>query len=213
MNFKFLDFCKLRAADAALLKSFNDNTLGINRAKQGLSVRLRATHAALFNKNRRFYLPSIMERDTNTFVTNRNKPAKILKHHNDASDPVGIITGAKFVWTIPEDLKTNKDVLTIIDSSLPITKQIKGARSFMQSGIPFQDGWEGLGYIDLDAMILDEKTIYQVSTGLFDAVSTSFLPGADGVYCTECMQNLVKDGLCSHEPGKVYEDEDCIPTY
>jgi len=207
MDFKFLDYYKLTVPDQDFIKSFDDSLLDTGY-RRGLAVKLEATHAALFNKNRRFYLPGIMERDASTFTTRRAKPAKILKHHDAHSDPVGIITDQNFVWTVPEELRSNKDVQIMMDPSFPASKQIAAAKRFMQDGYPFQEGWRGLGHISLEAIILDEKAIRQVKDGRFDAVSTSFLPGKDGVYCTECLQNLMEDGPCEHQPGKIYKDED-----
>jgi len=175
-------------------------------ATKGLEVTFEATHAALFNDNLRFYLPSRMMDGVSTFI-NRKKPAKILKHHDSQSDPVGIIVGAEYIPTIPEGLENDKNIQIMMDSSNSITKQVAAAKRFLRSGIPFSDGWRGLGYIQLKGVLLDEKAIQQVSDGLFDAVSTSFRsPGH--AYCSECQQNWAADGFCEHEPGKKYGDDD-----
>jgi len=174
--------------------------------KQGLDVTFEATHSGFLNDNLRFYLPSRMMDGTATFIK-RNKPAKILKHHNTHEDPVGIITAAEYIPTIPDGLENNRDVQILMDSSNSIAKQVSAAKRFMKSGIPFSDGWRGLGYIKLSGTVLDNKTIEQVSDGRFDAVSTSFRsPGH--AYCSECQQNWAQDGFCEHEPGKEYGDED-----
>ena len=174
--------------------------------RRGLEVTFEATHSGLYNDNLRFYVPSRMMDGTATFVK-RNKPAKILKHHNSHADPIGIITGAEYISTIPDGLESNKDILIMTDSSNSLAKQVAAIKRFMKSGIPFSEGWRGLGYIRLKGILLDQKTIEQVSDGRFDAVSTSFRsPGH--VYCSECQQNWAQDGFCEHEPGKVYGDEE-----
>jgi len=209
--FRFRDYYKLTVPTQDVIDSFDDSVVP-DGYQRGLSVRFEATHAALYNENNRFYLPAIMENGSPTFVSKRNKPAKVLKHHDSHSDPVGIITDERFIWTVPEELQTNKDVQIMMDSSFPVKKQVAAAKRFMKDGYPFQPGWKGLGYISLGAIIKDEKTISQIQKGLFDAVSTSFEPGSGGVYCSECLQDLRADGLCEHIPGESYEDEDGAKT-
>jgi hypothetical protein len=181
--------------------SSNSQTQG-----RGLEVTMKATHSAFNNLNKRFYIPSRMADGAVTFM-NKKKPTKILKHHDAESDPVGIIVGAEYVSTIPDALVLNRDVQILTDSSNSLSKQIQAAKRFMKSGIPFTDGWEGLGYIKLKAVIFDDKAINQISNGLFDSVSTSFSSPGEA-YCSICGQNWAKDGFCEHEPGQVYKDSD-----
>lgn len=190
----------------SLVEEASDNYIPQNGIRKGLEVTFEATHAGLFNDNLRFYLPSRMKDGVNTFI-NRKKPAKILKHHDSSSDPVGIVIGAEYVPTIPEGLENNKDIQIMMDSSNSIPKQVAAAKRFLKSGIPFSEGWRGLGYIRLKGILLDKTAIEQVDDGRFDAVSTSFAsPGH--AYCSECQQNWATDGFCEHEPGKMYGDED-----
>ena len=109
-----------------------------NAMRKGLEVTFEATHSGFFNDNLRFYLPSRMKDGAKSFV-NRNKPAKILKHHDAASDPVGIILDAEYIETIPEGLENNKDVMIMMDSSNSVPKQVAAAKRFMKTGIPFSD--------------------------------------------------------------------------
>jgi hypothetical protein len=214
----FIDYCKVNPPSkeqaiewkdtltASPVNSYSPANATSTDNVQCLQVTLEATHSALFNLNKRMYIPSRMEDGVRTFL-DRPKPAKILKHHNDMADPVGIIRHAEYVSTIPDYLSDDKDVKILTDSSFPVDKQIAAMNRFMDSGIPFSDDWRGLGYIKLVADILDDDAIKSVQRGLFDAVSTSFdSPGE--VYCSVCGQNWIKDGICDHEPGVVYEDED-----
>lgn len=207
-NFTFSDFCALTRPDEAIIKSWDD-TVVPKGYKRGLAIKLEASHAGMLNDNRRLYLPSAMKKGTKSFLYRKssNKPRKLLKHHDAMADPVGIITGAEFVWTIPDELQKDPNVLALCDNSTSIEDKVVAAKRFMQTGIPFQKGWKGLGYISLDAVVLDEKTIEQVRSGLLDSVSTSFDANDGGVYCSECGQNLRED-MCDHRPGKVYKDEE-----
>jgi hypothetical protein len=200
----FNDYYKIVRPTDSVIKDFKDST--IDGQKRGLEITLEATHSGIMNRNIKFYIPSRMEDGAFTFVK-RQKPAKILKHHDTASDPVGIITDAEYVHTIPEYLMSDKNVQILTDSNFSVSRQISAARSFIKDGYPLNEDFKGLGYIRLKATILDKESIEQILDGRFDAVSTSFRsPG--GVYCSECGQNLVKDGFCDHEPGQSYEDED-----
>ena len=204
----FRDYFKLAIPSKEQISDMKDSivTTPSNDSRQALEVTFEATHSGTFNDNLRFYIPSRMMDGVKTFIK-RRKPAKILKHHDRNSDPVGIITDAEYIPTIPEGLENNKDIQIMMDSSNSIAKQVAAAKRFMKTGIPFSDEWRGLGYIKLKGVLLDEKAIEQVNKGLFDAVSTSFRsPGK--VFCSECQQNWAKDGLCEHEVGKLYGDED-----
>jgi len=200
----FNDYCKVQPLSDNQVSEMKD--FFSSPEDKGLEVTLEATHSGFMNDNLRFYIPSRMRDGAKTF-TQRRKPAKILKHHDAQSDPVGIIVDAEYIDTTPEYLQKNKDVQILNDSSFPMKKQISAAKRLMKSGVMDSEDWKGLGYVKLKAVVLDERTIKQVQTGLFDAVSTSFSsPGH--VYCNVCGQNLVTDGFCEHEPGTIYKDNE-----
>jgi hypothetical protein len=186
--------------------SFNDSYVSVDGQTKALEVTLKATHSAIYNLNKRFYIPSRMADGAKTF-SNKKKPTKILKHHRADEDPVGLIVSAEYVPTIPDALRLNRDVQILTDSSNSIAKQVQAAKRFLKSGIPLTDGWEGLGYIKLKTVILDPKSMSQISNGLIDSVSTSFnSPGE--AYCSVCGQNWAKDGFCDHVPGETYKDNE-----
>ena len=201
----FFDYYKLTPINNKIIDiSFKDSyTQGV---RPGLEVTLKATHSAIITGNKKAYIPSRMADGSASFVR-RKKPAKILKHHKIDEDPVGIIVGSEYISTIPDYLKANKDVRILTDSSFSVKQQLKSLNNLRASGILSQPDWQGLGYIQLKAVILDQKSIYDVETGLFDAVSTNFQSPGE-VYCSECSQNLAKDGMCEHELGRIYEHED-----
>jgi hypothetical protein len=145
-----------------------------------LDVTLVATHSGIANLNHRFYIPSRMRDGCHTLV-NEIKPLKILKNHGH-DKAFGIILGAEYVDTTPKNLIYNKDVIIMNSSDYSIEDQSKAVGRFLVSGIPFEENWQGLGYIKIKARILDEQTIKDIDLGLFDSVSTSFSP--DKAFCS-----------------------------
>lgn len=205
---KFTDAQLISVPSKKDIKTWQDsfgNTY--DAGKKVLRVTMEATHAAMVNLNNRWYSPSKMMDGALTFINN-NKPAKVLKHHDSTSDPVGVVRGARFIPTVPEDLADNPDVMTLMSESADMKDQIKAMKRLMKSGITSRQDWEGLGYIELVADILDSESIEQIHDGRFDAVSTSFRsPGH--AYCFVCGQNWAQDGLCEHSDiGEVYQDEE-----
>lgn len=174
--------------------------------KRGLRVIMEATHAGTLNRNNRIYIPSRMAEGVSSFRTGE-KPTKLLKQHDLSRDPVGVIRGARFVPTVPDELANNPDVINLMSSSAPIDVQLKSMRNLWRSGVLSQDGWKGLGFIELIGDVYDQETIEQLHDGRFDAVSTSFQsPGH--AYCFVCGQNWAKDGFCEHEMGEMYSADD-----
>lgn len=179
---------------------------GMTSGRKSLLVNMEATHSGLINLNDRFYIPSRMAEGVATFRTGE-KPTKIMKHHDPESDPIGVVRGARFVPTIPEDLIGNPDVMNLMSSSAPIKTQLKSIRNLWRAGVFQRDGWRGLGYIELIADIMDEESIQQILDGRFDAVSTNFRsPGA--AHCLICGKNWAADGFCEHEWGQMYSESD-----
>jgi hypothetical protein len=203
--FTFRDYYKIQSPTDNLDK-LSDSLISAHPYKRGLEVKVEATHAGLLNNNMRFYLPSKMRAGADTF-NNRPKPAKFLKHHNSDADPIGIITGANYISTVPDMLLADRDVRVMLDDSFTTKQQVNAVKRFMKSGIPFSDGWRGLGYIEVTARIFDEESIEQIKDGRFDAVSTSFRSPGEA-YCNICGQNLSVDGMCEHSWGQKYADSD-----
>lgn len=206
LNFDFTDYYRLTKPTEEQIKEWKDFMGSSLPSSRGLRIRMEATHAAYLNRNNRIYIPSRMAEGVPSFRTGE-KPTKILKHHNPKEDPVGVIRGARFVPTIPDTLVENPDVLNLMSSSAPIKTQLKSMRNLWKAGVFHQEGWRGLGYIELIGDIYDQKTIDQIHDGRFDAVSTNFRsPGQ--AYCFVCGQNWAKDGFCEHEMGELYSEED-----
>ena len=201
----FKDYPAIAKPSKRLQAKWEDNYFPVLNSDNGLRIKVDATHSGIINKNMRAYIPSRMRDGVDSFMS--GKPKKILKHHDSQADPVGIIRSARYVSTIPDVLANHPDVLILNDSSNSLGDQVAAMKRFMKSGIPMTSDWTGFGYVELEADILDETTVKQVASGLFDAVSTSFVsPGH--VYCSYCNQNLVADGMCGHVPGETYTDDD-----
>jgi hypothetical protein len=199
----FRDYVKLTAPTQEEITEFKDN-LG-SMGKKSLWVKMAASHSAIINKNRRFYIPSRMADGISTLRFDK-KPTKILKHHDSTADPVGVIRGGVFVPTIPEDLVNNPDVATLMSSTASMKDQLASMRNLMRAGVLDREDWQGLGYMELVAEILDSKTIEQIQDQRFDAVSASIRSPGEA-YCSVCAQNIAKDGWCDHDEGELYSDE------
>ena len=186
-------------------KEFSDSA----SVKKGLMVTLEASHSGLINKNNRFYIPARMDKGISTWTTKRNKSAKILKHHDSSLDPIGIIRGAKYVDTVPADLKKNPDIALLLDKNVKLEDQVDAINNLVKSGILDKKDWRGLGYTEIKAEILDEDAIEKILDKRLDAVSTSFLPTK--AICTVCKEDVMKSFFgCGHTPGQWYsppEDE------
>jgi hypothetical protein len=206
LKFEFKDAIKISKPTSEDLSVWKDS-LGetYTGTRKALRVVLEATHSALINRNVRWYVPSRMKDGADSFI-NANKPAKVLKHHDVMSDPIGVVRSSRFVPTIPQELIDNPDVQVLMSSTSEMKDQIQAMKRLIKSGITNSKDWKGLGYIELVADILDPDTINQISDGRFDAVSTSFR-SPEGACCFICGKNWA-DGLCDHtDIGESYEDE------
>lgn len=206
---KFTDAFKIEKPSDKDFKIWNESFKdSLDDNKKVLRIVMRASHSALINRNNRFYIPSRMRDNVDTFI-NGNKPAKVLLNHDSDQPPVGIIREARYIDDIPEDLKDNPEVATLLDSKASVVAQLEAMKTLMKDGITSRKGWQGLGYVELVADIMDEKTIEMILDGRYDAVSTSFnSPG--NAYCFICYKNWAtsdKFPACEHVPGKTYEDD------
>ncbi len=205
LNFDFTDYLRLTQPNDQQVEEWKDYMGGAYTSSTGLRIIMEATHAGYLNDNDRIYIPSRMAEGVSSFRTGE-KPTKLLKHHNPQEDPVGVIRGARFVPTVPDELVDNPDVINLMSSSAPMKTQLKSVRNLWRKGIFQQEGWRGLGYIELIGDVYDKTTIEQIQDGRFDAVSTSFAsPGH--AYCLVCGQNWATDGFCEHDFGESYEDD------
>jgi len=207
LKFDFTDYYRLTKPTDQQIDEWKDYMGSMTAAdNRGLRIIMEATHSGVINRNDKFYIPSRMAEGVSTFRVGE-KPTKMMKHHDPKSDPVGVIRGARFVPTIPDNLVDNPDIQNLMSSSAPIKTQLKSIRNLWRTGIFQEDGWRGLGYIELIGDVYDTETIKQIHDGRFDAVSTNFRsPGA--AHCLICGQNWAADGFCEHEPFESYTEND-----
>lgn len=195
-KFEFLDYVKAVLPTEVQITEWKDFVLD-DSGRKGLRVTMDATHSGYINDNQKFYIPAVMARGVETLLPSGDKHTKILKHHNKLADPIGVITDAYFVPTIPDDLVNDPDIVTLMSETAQIKDQLKAFQNLYLSGLMNRDDWRGLGFIRIIGDIRDPKTIQQIQDRLFDAVSTYAVPGDGGVYCSVCTQNLI-DELCDH---------------
>jgi len=183
-------------------KEFSDSSV-----KKGLRVTLEATHSGMINKNNRLYVPILMKEGVKTWTTKRNKPAKILKHHDALSDPIGVVRDAKYIDTVPPETKDDPDVQILLDKSAELEDQVEAINRLVKSGKVNKPDWRGLGYTQLQADIYDEDAIEKILDGRLDSVSTSFRPKR--AICTVCKQDVMQTFFgCGHTPGQLYDPPD-----
>jgi len=203
----FRDQFKLALPGEEELKEFKDSFNSTSLSKK-LTVSLDATHAGITNLNYRYYIPAMMEEGVSGLSD--GKPRPILKHHQRDGDPVGKVVGAEYVPTLSEEvLAVAPEVNDLVAPDVPLKKRVRAAKKFIKRGIAANKDWKGLGFARLKADILDEETIKQIETGLFDSVSIGFT--SDHAFCSICGADWLDedDGFCEHfPPGRIYENED-----
>ena len=170
-----------------------------------LLVKIAATHSALMTGNKGFYLPERMRDGVSSFLVPYKKP--VLTHHDDFNDPIGRVQSARYMdqsHLYPvNDIWLNK----LAAGSLK-DKDLQKAVQYILKTWQNQEEYQGLGYIELLAEITDPDAIKKILDNRYLTVSTAH--SSDAAYCGICMQNWVADGWCEHEPGNMYEDEQCV---
>ncbi len=151
--------------------------------KPVLSATFDATHSGRLT-NGRVYPGSRMKRGVDSFV--KPSPKAVLKHHDDASDPVGRIESAKYI-------------------------QLKYGPEFDNDfKNPQEDA--GSGFIQLSVNIMDADTIEKIIDGRLCDISTS--QSCHGMFCSICGDNIHSTkSECEHWPGKYYTAEDSENEY
>lgn len=192
--------------------------------QQGLLVRIAATHAGIITRNNGFYLPDKMRVGANTFISNFPKP--ILLHHDDEADPIGRVADVGYIDTsgaIADQYdglivknKEGKEIGTItntlikdfVSDKMPFGQQIDVVRSLLQDSILADQGYEGLGHIQLVANITDPAAIQKLLDGRYLTGSTG--ASTDAAICSVCRSDWTENGRCEHTPGAVYDGAKCF---
>jgi hypothetical protein len=192
--------------------------------QQGLLVRIAATHSGIITRNNGFYLPDKMRKGSATFLKDYPKP--VLLHHEDEKDPIGRVALSDYVDTsdsITDNYdglvvknKKGKEIGTItealikdfVSDKMPFSQKIDVVRSLLMDSILNDNGYEGLGHIQLVANIVDEQAIKKLADGRYLTVSTG--ASTDAAICSVCRTDWTEDGLCEHKPGALYDGQKCF---
>jgi hypothetical protein len=193
-------------------------------APQGLLVSIAATHAGIITRNNGFYLPDRMRKGATTFTKDFNKP--VLLHHEDHKDPVGRIHEASYRDTsgsivdkykgLEVKNKAGKVIGTISDAlirdfnsgTMPFAQQIDVTRSLFRDSLLEDEGYEGLGHIQLVANITDLDAVQKLLDGRY--LTGSVGATTDSAVCSICRVDWTDSGMCEHKPGAVYDGAKCF---
>ncbi len=198
----FTDYVRGAVIATKHVDQFNE---GADQSGPSLLVKIAATHSALRTGNKGFYLPERMRDGASSFLVPYKKP--VLTHHDDFNDPIGRVQSARYVdqsHLYPvNDIWLNK----LAAGSLK-DKDLQKAVQYTLKNWQDQEEYQGLGHIELIAEITDPDAIQKILDNRYLTVSTAH--SSDAAFCGICMQNWVADGWCEHEPGNMYEDEECV---
>jgi len=163
----------------------------------GLQITAKVTHAGRLTGHYHYYSPKMVAKGADTLLTPFKKPW--LVNHDMDSDPIGRIQNAYYVSTPPAILPE-----TFIDSINNISYHDKKTLSYLKRFKPFlyDNKFEGLGYVEVSANITDEEAIKKVLDGRYHTISVGY--DTNSLHCSECFQDLKKDGLCEHTRGHDY---------
>jgi hypothetical protein len=201
----------------------SQTTVGGPVAAKGLIVRIAATHAGIVNRNNMFYLPDKMRDGAKTFTEHFQKP--ILLNHDEHSDPIGRVVGARYVDTslFVKDKYRGKVVKdsfskkigpfpeklfdSFVDGSMGYGSQVDFVRTYLRDNILDDPDYQGLGYVEITANITDEAAIEKFLDGRY--LTGSVGAATDRASCAVCKQDWTKEGPCDHRPGKIYDGVKC----
>ncbi len=212
-------------------KSINKDNMGsllslsqANPLRQGLQVRIAATHAGIITRNNGFYLPDSMKKGASSFTDGYPKP--VLLHHADHKDPVGRIMSANYRDTSQgvgehyngmlvknkhgEEVGTITDTLIndFVSNRMPFGMQVDIVSSMFTDSLLSDSTYQGLGHIELVANITDKNAVEKLLDGRY--ITGSIGASTDKAVCSICKSDWTKEGPCDHKPGAVYDSSKCF---
>jgi hypothetical protein len=212
-------------------KNINKDNMGsllsLNQAnplRQGLQVRIAATHAGIITRNNGFYLPDSMKKGAASFTDGYPKP--VLLHHEDHKDPVGRIMSANYRDTSQgvgehyngmlvknkhgEEVGTITDTLIndFVSNRMPFGMQVDIVSSMFTDSLLSDSSYRGLGHIELVANITDKNAVEKLLDGRY--ITGSIGASTDKAVCSICKSDWTKEGPCDHKPGAVYDSSKCF---
>ena len=166
-----------------------------------LTVSIEATHSGIINGNKWFYTPAGMEDGASTFTSPFPKP--VLVSHDRYADAVGRVIESEYV---PYSNASESGIGDSLDSKSSL-KQIK---DFTKSDIFAEDGYKGLGHIELKVEITDTGAIEKLLDNRYLTVSIS--GDTEQAVCSTCgidAKNIVdNEEPCEHWRGEIYDEEE-----
>jgi hypothetical protein len=199
----FTDVVRGAVVGAKHIDRFKDSDVDTPGAS--LLVKIAATHSALRTGNKGFYLPERMRDGARSFLVPYKKP--VLTHHDDFKDPIGRVQSARYVDLTHLYPQNDVWMQKLAVGGLK-DKDLQKAVQYFLKNWQKQEDYQGLGYIELVAEITDPDAIQKVLDNRYLTVSTAH--SSDAAFCGICMQNWVADGWCEHEPGNVYDGDECV---
>lgn len=170
-------------------KAARDDAMGMieRNSKTALKVTIDATHSGV-KTNQRVYPGGKVSQGYRSFFSREkggtaefDKP--VLKHHDDISDPIGRIVGARYTaYKVGQEF--DLDFLN-----------------------PDPYGSRGSGVVTVDALITDPDSIKKIIDGRFVSVSSGH--NSDAAFCSICGDSIME---CSHLPGKRYDADGEVST-
>ena len=195
-----------------------------NPLRQGLQVKIAATHAGIITRNNGFYLPDNMRKGAASFVDEYPKP--VLLHHEDHKDPVGRIVASNYRDTSSSTIgrydglvvknKEGDPIGTITDTlikdfvgdRMPFGMQVDVVSSMFRDSLLSDSSYQGLGFIELTANITDKSAVEKLLDGRY--ITGSVGATTDKAVCSVCKSDWTKDGRCDHKPGALYDSAKCF---
>lgn len=194
----------------------------LSAASEGKVKRLRttiaATHAGRTTKNNMLYMPAKVRAGVASWTMPFPKP--VLLHHNEESDPIGRVIGARYVDTshlVPHGILgtfkfQNKTIKDFVDGDVSTKQTVAIVNELWKSGILADKSYKGLGYIEITTLISDLAAIEKILDGRF--LTGSIGASTNSALCNipECFTDWAAsaEGPCNHRPGKEYEGIKCL---
>ena len=189
---------------------------------KGLLVRTVAQHSARITRNHAMYLPSKINAARGSMISRENggtaaynKP--VLKNHDDGSPgffgPGGegrVLGRAVGNLYIPynenyqnrtEAFSRGVGYLADAKNDRPAWRYLDVIDELNALGLFREKDWKGMGYLQVDALIVDPDAIAQVMDQRFLTVSTGMTSAEAICSHRDCHQDWVAEGPCDHNPG------------
>ena len=166
-----------------------------------LIVTIDASHAGVLNGNQRLYRPDMVKRGAFSMI---DKP--FIKHHDEASDPIGVIIDSGFVNIASDEFKAaHRNFMS---------------NKFWREDVPWDEIFElspqGLGKLVAKAQVTDLDAIEKILDKRFMGVSIKFRTDKMGCSCGKDKGSMMAimfggggdedEDVCMHMPGETDSD-------